>query len=330
MFDDLKTFIGEQVVIVDDAARRIGTRAPWVKSPTAHRTRNLAAEAAGATQRLEEVLVRDLRNVVEDIRHRATTTTGEWQQLLTDLADSLQLLDASTSAYGGRGGKRAGRAAAHSGYELRSVASRQHPRKARHLVQVARQGPPVLDGGPASARCERRSLSTACDVTMATETEFIVIVLGVDTGDVPLHPVLLRSTPVALVSVCCGSVPSRTSLARDRRGPAAVPRNGAAVHRPAAGRRLRQVHAFDQFQENLGISSSLLTKSRLKRLVATGLLERQYQIAHVLVRPHRARPLAPSGRRRPRRLGQRPSRPRPAQHGARRRRDRDRSRTRGR
>ena len=34
---------------------------------------------------------------------------------------------------------------------------------------------------------------------------------------------------------------------------------------------------FDQFQENLGISSSLLT-SRLKRLVARGLLERrQYQ-----------------------------------------------------
>ena len=34
---------------------------------------------------------------------------------------------------------------------------------------------------------------------------------------------------------------------------------------------------FDQFQENLGISSSLLT-SRLKRLVASGLLERrQYQ-----------------------------------------------------
>ena len=91
MFDDLKTFIGEQVVIVDDAARRIGTRAPWVKSPTAHRSRNLAAEAAGDTQRLVELLVRDLRNVVEDIRRRATTTTGEWQQLLTDLADSLQL-----------------------------------------------------------------------------------------------------------------------------------------------------------------------------------------------------------------------------------------------
>src|ERR1700704_2001780 len=35
---------------------------------------------------------------------------------------------------------------------------------------------------------------------------------------------------------------------------------------------------FDQFQDNLGISSSLLT-SRLKRLVASGILERrQYQI----------------------------------------------------
>jgi hypothetical protein len=91
MFDDLKTFIGEQVVIVDDAARRIGTRAPWVKSPTAHRSRNLSAEAAGDTERLVELLVRDLRNVVEDIRRRATTRTGEWQQLLTDLADNLQL-----------------------------------------------------------------------------------------------------------------------------------------------------------------------------------------------------------------------------------------------
>jgi DNA-binding HxlR family transcriptional regulator len=36
---------------------------------------------------------------------------------------------------------------------------------------------------------------------------------------------------------------------------------------------------FDQFQENLGISSSLLT-SRLKRLVAGGLLERRQYEAH--------------------------------------------------
>jgi DNA-binding HxlR family transcriptional regulator len=36
---------------------------------------------------------------------------------------------------------------------------------------------------------------------------------------------------------------------------------------------------FDQFQENLGISSSLLT-ARLKRLVASGLLERRHYQAH--------------------------------------------------
>ena len=36
---------------------------------------------------------------------------------------------------------------------------------------------------------------------------------------------------------------------------------------------------FDQFQDNLGISSSLLT-SRLKRLVDVGLLERTYAMRH--------------------------------------------------
>ena len=36
---------------------------------------------------------------------------------------------------------------------------------------------------------------------------------------------------------------------------------------------------FDQFQDNLGISSSLLT-SRLKRLVDVGLLERLYAMRH--------------------------------------------------
>src|SRR5882757_7781440 len=87
-FDDLKTFVGEQAVMIDDAERRIGTRAPWVKSPTAHLARNIAAEAAGDTQRLVELLVRDLRRAVDDVRSRAATMTGEWQQLLVDLADN--------------------------------------------------------------------------------------------------------------------------------------------------------------------------------------------------------------------------------------------------
>jgi hypothetical protein len=89
-FDNLKTFVGEQAVMIDDAERRIGTRAPWVKSPTAHHARNIAAEAAGDPQRLVELLVGDLRRAVDDIRNRAATLEGEWQQLLVDLADNLE------------------------------------------------------------------------------------------------------------------------------------------------------------------------------------------------------------------------------------------------
>ncbi|MEY2434037.1 MAG: hypothetical protein QOC92_3762 [Acidimicrobiaceae bacterium] len=89
-FDNLKTVIGEQAVRIDDAERRIGTRAPWVKSPTAHHARNIAAEAAGDPQRLVELLVDDLRRTIDDIRNRAASLTGEWQQLLIDVADTLE------------------------------------------------------------------------------------------------------------------------------------------------------------------------------------------------------------------------------------------------
>jgi DNA-binding ferritin-like protein len=90
VFDGLKTFVGEQIVMVDDAERRIGTRAPWIKSPTGHRAKNIAAEAAGDSQRLVELLVRDLRSVVADIRNRAAVLTGEWRQFMADLADDLE------------------------------------------------------------------------------------------------------------------------------------------------------------------------------------------------------------------------------------------------
>ena len=76
--------------MLDDAERRIGTRAPWVKSPTAHHARNIAAEAAGDPQQLVELLIRDLRRVVDDVRTRAATLKGEWQQLLVDLVDDLE------------------------------------------------------------------------------------------------------------------------------------------------------------------------------------------------------------------------------------------------
>jgi hypothetical protein len=77
-------------VVLIDAERRIGTRAPWVKSPTAHQARNIAAEAAGDPLRLVELLVGDLRRAVDDVRNRAATMKGEWQQLLVDLADNLE------------------------------------------------------------------------------------------------------------------------------------------------------------------------------------------------------------------------------------------------
>src|SRR3954454_22348726 len=89
-FDNLKSFVVEQVVMIDDAERRIGTRAPWVQSPTAHRAKNIVADAAGDPQRLVELLVGDLRRVVDDVRSRAATLEGEWQQLLVDLADNLE------------------------------------------------------------------------------------------------------------------------------------------------------------------------------------------------------------------------------------------------
>jgi hypothetical protein len=89
-FDNLKTFVAEQVAMIDGAERRIGTRAPWVKSPTAHHARNIAAEAAGDPQLLVELLIRDLRRVAGDIRSRAETLAGEWRQLLVDLADNLE------------------------------------------------------------------------------------------------------------------------------------------------------------------------------------------------------------------------------------------------
>ena len=89
-FEDLKTFVGEQVVLIDDAERRIGTRAPWVTSPTAHHARNIAAEAAGDPLRLVELLVGDLRRAVDDVRNRAETLEGEWRELLVDLAENLE------------------------------------------------------------------------------------------------------------------------------------------------------------------------------------------------------------------------------------------------
>jgi DNA-binding ferritin-like protein len=90
LLDDLKTFLAEQAVLIDDAELRLGARAPWVTSPTAHHTRNMADEAGGDSERVVELLVRDFRIVIEDLRRRATAIDDEWQALLSGLADDLE------------------------------------------------------------------------------------------------------------------------------------------------------------------------------------------------------------------------------------------------
>jgi hypothetical protein len=90
LFDDLKSFLAEQVALIDDAELRLGTRAPWITTPTGRRSRNLSAEAGGDPERLVELLARDLRCVVDDVRSRSATVDGEWRQLLSTLADDLE------------------------------------------------------------------------------------------------------------------------------------------------------------------------------------------------------------------------------------------------
>ena len=90
VFDDLKGFLAEQVGLVDDAELRLGSRAPSIASPTGHATRNIAAEADGDAERLVELLVRDLRSVIDDIRRRASVVGGEWRQLFSDVANNLE------------------------------------------------------------------------------------------------------------------------------------------------------------------------------------------------------------------------------------------------
>jgi hypothetical protein len=90
LFDDLKSFLAEQAALIDEAGVRLGTGAPSITTPTGHRSRNLSAEAGGDLERLVELLARDLRGVVDDVRSRAATVEGEGRQLLSTLADDLE------------------------------------------------------------------------------------------------------------------------------------------------------------------------------------------------------------------------------------------------
>ena len=90
VFDDLKAFLVQQAIEVDDAEQRIGTRPPWIQSPTAHRVRNIAGEAAGNPSRLVQLLTSDIRAVAADIATRAAALDSEWREVLTRLAHDLE------------------------------------------------------------------------------------------------------------------------------------------------------------------------------------------------------------------------------------------------
>jgi hypothetical protein len=88
--EHLKELLGQRAVAVSDAERRIGGPSPSIISPSAHRPRNLSAEAGGDTTRLLQLLVTDLAAVVEDLRGQSTNTAGEWQHTFHELADELE------------------------------------------------------------------------------------------------------------------------------------------------------------------------------------------------------------------------------------------------
>lgn len=90
IFDDLKSFLIKQAIEVDDAEQRIGTRPPWIQSPTGHRARNIAGEAGGDPTRLVELLISDMRAVAVDIATRAATLDGEWREVFTGLSRALE------------------------------------------------------------------------------------------------------------------------------------------------------------------------------------------------------------------------------------------------
>lgn len=86
----VKRFLGEQAVAVAEAERRLGDSPP-IKSPTAHRSRNLAAAAEGNAGRILELLVADLLAVADDLRHRSATADTEWREKFLELADELDV-----------------------------------------------------------------------------------------------------------------------------------------------------------------------------------------------------------------------------------------------
>ena len=98
--NELKSFLGEQLVALADAEMRINGRARDITSPTGHAVRNLWSEAGHDFSTFRALVLKELRSVAADARRRAEEIAGAPEaELLSGLADGLDSrLDALAEA----------------------------------------------------------------------------------------------------------------------------------------------------------------------------------------------------------------------------------------
>ena len=88
--NELKAFLGEQLVALSDAEERIDGRAATITSPTGHTIRNLRTEAGGDFSAFRALVLARLRAVATDARVRADAISGAPEaELLARLAEGL-------------------------------------------------------------------------------------------------------------------------------------------------------------------------------------------------------------------------------------------------
>lgn len=88
--NELKSFLGEQLMALADAEERINGRARDITSPTGHAIRNLRSEAGNDFAAFRALLLGELRAVADGARRRAEEIAGAPEaELLAGLADGL-------------------------------------------------------------------------------------------------------------------------------------------------------------------------------------------------------------------------------------------------
>ena len=88
--NELKSFLGEQLVALSDAEESINGRAATITSPTGRAIRNLRSEAGGDFSAFRTLVLAELRAVAANARARADAMSGAPEaELLLRVADGL-------------------------------------------------------------------------------------------------------------------------------------------------------------------------------------------------------------------------------------------------